>query len=188
VGGADRIEIVLGDITREDVDAVVNAANARLAHGGGVARAISNGAGPELQRACDELVDEYGPLSTGKAVATDAFRLPCRKVIHAVGPIYGRHGGREAELLAAAHRSAVSLAAELGLTSIAFPAISCGIYSYPLDEAAPIAISSTIEALSTAPDIARVRFCFIAEPERSAFERALVNAAGARRGSHRRRP
>jgi O-acetyl-ADP-ribose deacetylase (regulator of RNase III) len=173
VAAADRIEVVLADITQEAVDAIVNAANGQLANAGGVAHAISDAAGPELQRACDELVAEHGPVSTGEAVATDAFRLPCRKVIHAVGPIYGRHGGRESELLAAAHRCAIGLADELGLQSIAFPAISCGIYGYPLDEAAPIAVSSALDALSASGEIALVRFCLFGERERTAFERAL---------------
>jgi O-acetyl-ADP-ribose deacetylase len=177
VEGTDRIEVVLADITREGLDAIVSAANTKLANAGGVARAISNAAGPELQRACDELIAARGPLRTGEAVATDAFGLPCRKVIHTAGPIYGNHDGEEAGLLASAHRSSIDLAAKLGLTSIAFPAISCGIYGYPLEEAAPIAISSTIEALGDAPDVNLVRFCFIAERERATFERALADAA-----------
>jgi O-acetyl-ADP-ribose deacetylase (regulator of RNase III) len=176
MGVAGRVEIRQADITREEVDVIVNAANSRLANGGGVAGAISKAAGPELQRACDRLIDERGPVSTGEAVATDAFELPCRKVIHAVGPIYGRHGGEEPALLAAAHRSAIGLAAELGLRTMAIPAISCGIYGYPPDRAAPIAISATIEALGEAAGIERVRFCFIGERERSAFERALEAA------------
>jgi O-acetyl-ADP-ribose deacetylase (regulator of RNase III) len=178
VGSADRIEIALADITRQDVDAIVNAANTHLANAGGVARAISDAAGPELQRACDELVAERGPLSTGEAVATDAFLLPCRTVIHTAGPIYGRHGGEEAALLAAAHRGAVALAGELGLRSIAFPAISCGIYGYPLEEAAPIAISATVEALGAFEDVSLARFCLFGEDERAAFERGLVAASG----------
>jgi O-acetyl-ADP-ribose deacetylase (regulator of RNase III) len=182
VGAADRIEIVLADITRQDVDAIVNAANTQLANAGGVARAISDAAGPELQRACDELVAERGPLSTGEAVATGAFRLPCRTVIHTVGPVYGRHAGEEAELLATAHRSAVATAAELGLSSIAFPAISCGIYGYPLEEAAPIAISSAIGALEAFGDLSLARFCLFGEGERDAFERALGAAAGSSEG------
>jgi O-acetyl-ADP-ribose deacetylase len=177
VGSTDRIELVLADLTREEVDAIVNAANTHLANAGGVARAISSAAGPELQRACDELIAARGPLATGEAVAMDAFDLPCRKVIHTVGPVYGRHGGREAELLASAHRSAIGLAAELGLASVALPAISCGIYGYPLEEAAPVAISATVEALGAAPDVALARFCFLAEPERAAFERALADIA-----------
>lgn len=182
MGAADRIEIVLADITRQEVDAIVNAANAHLANAGGVARAISDAAGPELQRACDGLVAERGPLSTGEAVATDAFRLPCRAVIHAVGPVYGSHGGEEAELLASAHRSAVATAAELELSSAAFPAISCGIYGYPLEEAAPIAISSTIAALEAFEDVSLARFCLFGEGERDAFERALGAAAGSGKG------
>lgn len=173
MGIADRIEVARADITAERVDAIVNAANSHLAHGGGVARAISKAAGPELQRACDELIASRGPLGTGEAVATDAFLLPCRKVIHTVGPVYGRHGGQEAALLAAAHSNSIALAAELGLSSISFPAISCGIYGYPVEEAAPIAIAATIEALSSHGDVGLVRFCFVGDPERAAFERAL---------------
>jgi O-acetyl-ADP-ribose deacetylase (regulator of RNase III) len=176
VSGAGRIEVVLADITREDVDAIVNAANTRLALGGGVAGAIAGAAGPGLQRACDDVVALRGPLSTGEAVATEGFGLPARMVIHAVGPVYGRHGGEEAELLAAAHRSAIEVAAGLGLASIAFPAISCGIYGYPLEEAAPVAIAATIEALEGAPELARVRFCLFGERERDAFASALAGA------------
>ena len=183
MGSADPIEIALADITRQEVDAIVNAANTHLANAGGVARAISDAAGPELQRACDELVAERGPLSTGEAVATDAFRLPCRTVIHTVGPIYSRHRGEEAALLAAAHHGAIALAGELGLRSIAFPAISCGIYGYPLDEAAPIAISATVEALDAHEDLDLVRFCLFGERERAAFERALGAAVASGEGS-----
>jgi len=176
VVAADRIEVVQADITEQDLDAIVNAANTALAHGGGVAAAIARAAGPELQRASNELIAARGQLATGEAVATDAFGLPARRVIHTVGPVYGRHGGQEAALLAAAHRSAIELAAELGLSSIAFPAISCGIYGYPLDEAAPIAISSTIEALDAAPDVGLARFCLFGDRELAAFERALSDA------------
>jgi O-acetyl-ADP-ribose deacetylase (regulator of RNase III) len=174
----ERIEIVRGDITAQRVDAIVNAANGHLAHGGGVAGAISRTAGPELQRASGELIAERGPLAAGEAVATEAFALPCRAVIHTVGPVYGQHGGEEAALLAAAHRSAIALAAELGLASLAFPAISCGIYGYPLEEAAPVAISATIEGLGAAPEVALVRFCLFGEREQAAFESALAEAAG----------
>jgi O-acetyl-ADP-ribose deacetylase (regulator of RNase III) len=174
---AERIEIASADLTRQEVDAIVNPANSRLAHGGGAAGVIARAAGPRLQRACDELIAASGPLRTGEAVATDAFELPCRMVIHAVGPIYGRHGGEEPQLLAAAHRSAVALAAELGLRSIAFPAISCGIYGYPIDEAAPIALSATAAALADHDRVALARFCFIGDRERHAFERALASLA-----------
>jgi O-acetyl-ADP-ribose deacetylase (regulator of RNase III) len=178
VAATGRIEVVQADLAEEDLDAIVNAANPRLAHGGGVAGAIARAAGPELQRACDELIAARGPLATGEAVATDSFGLPARWVIHAVGPAYGSHGGEEAALLAAAHRSAIELAAELGLASIAFPAISCGIYGYPLEEAAPIAISTTAAALGAAPDLGLARFCLFGPRELAAFERALADARG----------
>jgi O-acetyl-ADP-ribose deacetylase (regulator of RNase III) len=171
-----RIQVVQADITRQDVDAIVNAANTALAHGGGVAGAIARAAGPELQEASDELVASRGPLATGEAVATEGFGLRARRVIHAVGPVYGRHGGEEAELLASAHRAAIALAAELDLSSIAFPAISCGIYGYPLEEAAPIAIAATAEALDGAPDLGLVRFCLFGDRELAAFEGALAGA------------
>jgi O-acetyl-ADP-ribose deacetylase len=175
-GPIERIEIVEADLTRQSVDAIVNPANSRLANAGGAAGAIARGAGPQLQRACDALIAERGPLAVGEAVITDAFELPCRKVIHAVGPVYGQHGGEEAALLAAAHRNVLALAAESGLGSVALPAISCGIFGYPVEEAAAIAISTTAQALEEcAEPIGLVRFCFIGRPERSAFERALAD-------------
>jgi O-acetyl-ADP-ribose deacetylase (regulator of RNase III) len=177
--GPARIEVVEADLTRERTDAIVNAANPMLAHGGGVAGAISRAGGPGLQRACDELIAERGPLDTGEAVATDAFELPCRKVIHVAGPVYGRHDGEEPRLLAAAHTNAAKLAAELGLRSISLPAISCGIYGYPIAEAAPIAIAAVVAATRQG-ELDLVRFCFIAEPERAAFATAL--AANRREG------
>lgn len=177
MGVADRIELTRTDLTKERVDAIVNAANAKLAHGGGVALAISRAAGPELQSACDRLIAARGPLETGEAVATDAFQLPCLKVIHTVGPIYGRHKGEEAHLLAAAHRNSMGLAAELGLKTIAFPAISCGVYGYPVKEAAQIAISATVDTLNDrGRDIELVRFCFVGDLERHAFAKALARA------------
>jgi O-acetyl-ADP-ribose deacetylase len=169
-----RIEVVEADLTRESTDAIVNAANSRLSNGGGVAGAISRAAGPELQRACDALIAERGPLRTGEAVATGSFRLPCRQVIHTVGPIYGRHGGEEARLLGAAHTGAVALAAEMGLGSISLPAISCGIYGYPAEEAAPIAIGAVRKA-SEGTSLELVRFCFVGEAERAVFWRAFTS-------------
>jgi O-acetyl-ADP-ribose deacetylase (regulator of RNase III) len=169
----DRIEVAAADLTTQAVDAIVNPANSRLANAGGAAGAISRAAGPELQRACDALIAERGPIDPGEAVITDAFRLPCRRVIHVVGPVYGRHGGAEPELLAAAHRNAISLAAGSALASLALPAISCGIFGYPVEEAAPIAISATAEALGASP-LELVRFCFIGERERSVFAEALA--------------
>jgi O-acetyl-ADP-ribose deacetylase len=133
-----RIETAVGDITTEHVDAIVNAANTALVRGGGVDAAIHRAAGPELQEACRAL----GGCETGDAKATPGFRLPARWVIHAVGPRYvdGTHG--EAELLASCYRRALEVADELGARSVAFPAISTGIYGYPREEAATIAVDT----------------------------------------------
>lgn len=147
----------LADITTLDVDAIVNAANEALAPGGGVCGAIHRAAGPELARACAKVA----PCPTGEARLTPGFRLSARFVIHAVGPVWrgGRHG--EADLLAGAYRSAMALAAERGLESIAFPAISTGIYGYPLEQATPIAVASVAEALQDGSSVKRVVFaCF----------------------------
>lgn len=132
----------IGDITASSADAIVNAANSHLAHGGGVAAAISRVAGPELQRESDELVEREGPVPVGGAVATGGYGLPARWVIHAVGPRYGQEGGREPELLAGAYRSSLDVAREVGATSVAFPAISTGIFGYPLEDAARIAVET----------------------------------------------
>jgi O-acetyl-ADP-ribose deacetylase (regulator of RNase III) len=149
-----RHEAAKGDITKEDVDAVVNAANPGLARGGGVCGAIFAAAGPELDAACAEL----GGCATGGAKATPGFRLPARWIIHAVGPVW--HGGDrgEADLLASAYRRSLAVADEIGARSVAFPAISTGIYGYPLDAATEIAVRTCRDA-DTAVDL--IRFvCF----------------------------
>jgi O-acetyl-ADP-ribose deacetylase (regulator of RNase III) len=149
-----RHEAAKGDITKEDVDAVVNAANPGLARGGGVCGAIFAAAGPELDAACAEL----GGCATGGAKATPGFRLPARWIIHAVGPVW-RGGDRgEADLLASAYRRSLAVADEIGARSVAFPAISTGIYGYPLDAATEIAVRTCRDA-DTAVDL--IRFvCF----------------------------
>ena len=134
--GGQRLEIVQGDITGEAVDAIVNAASSRLQHGGGVAGIISRSGGPEIQKGSDAWVREHGPVSHERPAYTGAGRLPCRYVIHAVGPIWGS-GDEEAKLAAAIHGSLV-LADELGLTSLALPAISTGIFGFPKNLAASI--------------------------------------------------
>lgn len=129
--GRTRIEVVEADLTREETDAIVNAANGRLAHGGGVAAIISRAAGPELQADCDRLVRERGPFETGSAVASTAGRLPFKGVIHAIGPRQGQ--GEEERKLVSALLASFLCAEESGWRSLAFPAVSAGIFAVPLE-------------------------------------------------------
>jgi O-acetyl-ADP-ribose deacetylase (regulator of RNase III) len=149
--GGTRVRLVAGDITAVTVDAIVNAANSALAGGGGVDGAIHRAAGPGLMR---ELRERYGDRGcpTGSAVVTSAGDLPARVVIHAVGPIWRGGRGGEAELLASAYRSSLDLAAAERARSVAFPAISCGVYGYPIDEAARIALSTIDAWLASSTD------------------------------------
>jgi O-acetyl-ADP-ribose deacetylase (regulator of RNase III) len=155
----ERIVEKTGDITREEVDAIVNAANSSLMGGGGVDGAIHRAGGPEILAACRQIRASDRPqgLPTGQAVITTGGRLPARFVIHTVGPIYGRHGGEEAALLAACYENCIALAARHGLETIAFPAISTGAYGYPKDEAARIARAAVERALDAHPSILQVR-------------------------------
>lgn len=160
-----------GDLTRAEVDAIVNAANQRMLGGGGVDGAIHRAAGPELRAAC-EAVPEVRPdmrCPTGEARITPGFRLPARHAIHTVGPVYSRPE-KSAPLLRAAYRSSLELANAHRLSSIAFPAISCGVYGYPAEEAAEIALA-TCEA--HAGDLAEIRFVLFGE----AMYRAWLDAA-----------
>jgi len=163
-----RIELKLGDITRESVDAIVNAANESLLGGGGVDGAIHRAAGPELLAECRTL----GGCPTGEARMTKGYALPAKHVIHTVGPVYrdGKHG--EPALLRSAYQNSLRLAHEHGLHSIAFPAISCGIYGYPLDEAAQIAITTVAIALGRETSLRTVTFVLFNQPVFAAFERA----------------
>ncbi len=152
-----RMEAVQADITRLAVDAIVNAANESLLGGGGVDGAIHRAAGPELLAECRTL----GGCGTGEARITRGYRLPARHVIHAVGPVWHGGGRGEADKLASCYRESLALAAARGLRSIAFPAISCGIYGYPIPEAARIAVGSTASVIENEPAIERVIFvCF----------------------------
>ena len=167
-----RLELFEGDITALDVDAIVNAANEALAPGGGVCGAIHRAAGPELAAACRAI----GPCPTGEARITPGFGLQARHVIHAVGPVWRGGGAGEADLLAGCYRAALELAAAHGLASIAFPAISTGIYGYPLGPATDIAVATVKAGLGRHAGIRRVVFaCFgaeVAKAYRAALERA----------------
>jgi len=163
-----RIECVQADITREAVDAIVNAANTALLGGGGVDGAIHRAGGPAILAECRLLRG----CETGQAKATTAGNLAARHVIHTVGPVWRGGSHDEPELLAACHRNALAIADELGCRTVAFPAISTGVYGYPLDEAAPVALAAVAEARTR---VELVRFCLFGDDAVEAFERALSN-------------
>ena len=169
-----RLELVQGDITRQDTDAIVNAANPGLAGGGGVDGAIHRAGGPEILAECRKL----GGCPPGEARITGAGRLQARWVIHAVGPVY--YGGQsgEAEKLAGAYRHSLELARLQGLHSVAFPSISTGAYGYPVEEAAPVALRTVIDYLRQHPQIELVRFVLYDTPTYAVYERALRKLAG----------
>jgi len=166
-----RILLTQGDITKQDVDAIVNAANGSLLGGGGVDGAIHRAGGPAILEACREIRRTSYPdgLPTGDAVATIAGELPATWVIHTVGPVYGV-ARDPASLLARCHTSSLAVADEIGARSVAFPAISTGAYGYPLDEAAEVAIRALREADT---DVEEVRFVLLGADALAAFERAL---------------
>ena len=166
----ERIELALGDITQEHVDAIVNAANSGLRGGGGVDGAIHRAGGPEIMAECRKI----GYCAPGEAVITGAGRLPARFVIHAVGPIWRGGGTDEELLLASCHERALELAREHGCRTVAFPAISTGAYGYPVQLAAPVALAATSDALIRLPLIEKVRFVFVDEEIRGAYEQALA--------------
>jgi O-acetyl-ADP-ribose deacetylase len=168
-----------GDITCEQTDAIVNAANSSLLGGGGVDGAIHRAGGPAILDACREIVARIGRLPAGQAVATPAGRLAAQYVIHTVGPFWSGGKRGEAETLASCHRESIRIADELQLRSIAFPAISTGVYGYPVDQAAGIAVRSAAEALRQAAHVREVRFVLF---DSHAFEH-YVNAAQALKAS-----
>jgi O-acetyl-ADP-ribose deacetylase (regulator of RNase III) len=168
--GTAHLEVVVADITTLSVDAIVNAANSSLLGGGGVDGAIHRAAGPELLAECRTL---HG-CETGGAKITKGYRLKAGHVIHAVGPVW--HGGHQGEdaLLASCYRRAIGLCRTNNLNSIAFPAISTGVYRFPADRAARIAVTTTIDALTAAPGVNRVIFCCFSEDSGRLHEQALA--------------
>jgi O-acetyl-ADP-ribose deacetylase (regulator of RNase III) len=168
-----RVVVTVGDITRLGVDAIVNAANWTLLGGGGVDGAIHRAGGPAILEACREIRRTQYPqgLPTGEAVITTAGNLPARHVIHTVGPIYGRHPGREAELLAACYQNSLRLAASHSLSSIAFPAISTGAFGYPAAEAAAVSSTAVADFLSADQSLSEVRLVFFQQRDAAAFLR-----------------
>jgi O-acetyl-ADP-ribose deacetylase (regulator of RNase III) len=168
--GQARLDVIVADITSLRVDAIVNAANSSLLGGGGVDGAIHRGAGPELLAECRTL----NGCATGDAKITRGYRLPARHVIHAVGPVW--HGGRarEDELLAACYRRALELCQANALSSLAYPAISTGVYRFPAERAAGIAVATVADALAAAPDVTQVIFCCFSPDSARLHEAALA--------------
>lgn len=166
-----RVRVVVGDITKQDVEAIVNAANSLLVGGGGVDGAIHRAAGPEILEECREIRRTRFPegLPTGEAVITTAGKLSALYVIHTVGPIFGQHHGKEAELLANCYHNSLTLAVEKNLTSVAFPAISTGVYGYPPDQAAEVSSKTIENFLATDRQLKEVRLVFFQAHDAEVF-------------------
>lgn len=172
--GEAVIRLKQGDITKEEVDAIVNAANSGLLGGGGVDGAIHRAGGPEIMEECRQIRARQGGCPTGKAVVTGAGKLKARYVIHAVGPVWRGGDGGEEELLRSAYRESLQRAAERQLQRIAFPSLSTGAYGYPVDKAAPVALSEVIRFLKEENHSLReVRFVLFNEETYQAYETAL---------------
>lgn len=165
----ERMEVVQGDVTQMKVDAIVNAANSSLLGGGGVDGAIHRAAGRKLLAECRTL----DGCPTGEARITGGYELPARHVIHTVGPVYGDNPN-DAELLASCYRESLRLAAENGVKTIAFPAISCGVYGYPIRDAGQIAVRTTADFLADHPEIEKASFVLFSDGDRKVYEDILA--------------
>lgn len=174
--GKTRIVAVRGDITQQDTEAIVNAANSSLMGGGGVDGAIHRAGGPAILEACKKIVAQIGRLPTGEAVVTTGGNLVARHVIHTVGPVWRGGGGREPELLASAYRNSIKIASDNGIRTISFPSISTGAYGYPVEDAAEIAVATIVGAVKTA-SIREVRFVLFSESDLDVYARALSRYA-----------
>jgi O-acetyl-ADP-ribose deacetylase len=172
--GRGRIELVQGDITRESLDAIVNAANSSLMGGGGVDGAIHRVGGPAILEDCKKIRAQRGSLPPGEAVITTGGRLPSRHVIHTVGPVWHGGGAGEAEVLASCYRSSLALAASNGVQTVAFPSISTGAFGYPVRQAAQVALAAVRDVLAAGSPVTLVRFVLFSADDLDAYGAALV--------------
>ena len=172
--GRTAVSLVAGDLTRQEVDAVVNAANSSLMGGGGVDGAIHRAGGPAILDDCRKIVAAIGRLETGKAVITTGGDLPARFVIHTVGPVW--HGGESGEprLLADAYRNSLALAEKEGLKTVAFPGISTGVYGYPVEAAARVALTTIEEYLESGSELEEVRIVLFGDVAVAAWEKVFA--------------
>jgi O-acetyl-ADP-ribose deacetylase len=173
--GSAEIELLVGDITKIPVDALVNAANSALAGGGGVDGAIHRAGGPELMRELDAIRAQIGRCPTGSAVVTGAGKLPARYVFHAVGPVYRSGGEQQAELLRSCYTKCLDLAAERQLSSISFPSISTGVYGYPVKEAARVALDAVREWLATPSSVRAVKLVQFSAADHEVYRRTAFD-------------
>jgi len=172
-----KVVTVTGDITKQEVEAVVNAANKELGGGSGVNGAIRKAGGPEIQKYCEELraTTHQDGLPTGQSVITPGGKLPAKWIIHTVGPKYGQENGREAELLASCYRTVLALAEEHGLKTVAFPAISTGVYGYPQEEAAKVVCKVLRKQLMNLKMVQEIRLVFASEEQEGTFRKLWLS-------------
>lgn len=180
--GTAVLSLIKGDISRQDTEAIVNAANSSLMGGGGVDGAIHRAGGPAILEECKKIREERGPLPPGQAVITSGGRLKAKCVIHTVGPIWHSGKSGEAETLSSAYKESLKLAVEKGIKSISFPSISTGAYGYPPEQAAPVAVKTVLDFLGQKPPLKKVVFVLFDDFTLQAYERALTTILKAKKG------